>query len=294
MSRLRDRLDSGAFAVTAEISPPRGADPGVIRDKVKPLRGLVDAVNITDNQGSNVRLSSWAGSLIALGEGIEPVMQVTCRDRNRIALQSDLISAGALGVPNITIMTGDHPSGGDHPDATPVFDLDSLELLRTARALRDEHRLLSGREVEPAPDWCLGAVENPFAPGATARLTKKADAGAQFAQTQFVFDVPAFAAWMEQVRELGLDRRCHIIAGVGPIRSLRALEHMSANLPGVTVPGDVADRLRAAPDIAEEGVRLCVELIGRLREIPGVHGVHIMAIGYEQGIPDILRRAGIG
>jgi methylenetetrahydrofolate reductase (NADPH) len=294
MSRLRDRLESGAFAVTAEISPPRGADPGVIRDKVGPLRGLVDAVNITDNQSSHVRLSSWAGSLIALGEGVAPVMQVTCRDRNRIALQSDLISAGALGVPNVTIMTGDHPRGGDHPDATPVFDLDSLELLRAARALRDDHRLLSGREVEPAPDWFLGAVENPFAPGATARLTKKADAGAQFAQTQFVFDVPAFEAWMEQVRDLGLDRRCHIIAGVGPIRSLRALEHMSANLPGVTVPGDVADRLRGASDIAEEGVRLCVELIGRLREIPGVHGVHVMAIGYEHGIPDILRRAGIG
>ncbi|HEY9522164.1 MAG TPA: methylenetetrahydrofolate reductase [Thermopolyspora sp.] len=293
MSILRDRLESGAFAVTAEISPPRGADPGVIRGKVAPLRGLVDAVNITDNQSSFVRLSSWAGSLIALTEGVEPVMQVTCRDRNRIALQSDLISASALGIHNITIMTGDHPRHGDHADATPVFDLDSQELLRAARAMRDEHRLLSGREVDPAPEWFLGAVENPFGPGAAARLAKKADAGAQFVQTQFVFDVPAFETWMEQVRDLGLDERCHVIAGVGPIRSARALEHMSTNLPGVHIPDDIADRLRGASDIAEEGVRLCVDLIRRVREIPGVHGVHIMAIGYEHGIPDIVRRAGI-
>jgi methylenetetrahydrofolate reductase (NADPH) len=294
MSRLRDRLESGAFAVTAEISPPRGADPGVIRSKVRPLRGLVDAVNITDNQSSFVRLSSWAGSLIALDEGVEPVMQVTCRDRNRIALQSDLISASAMGIPNVTLMTGDHPRSGDHADATAVFDLDSMELLRAARAMRDEHRLLSGRELDPAPDWFLGAVENPFAPGAAARFGKKIEAGAQFVQTQFVYDVPAFEVWMDQVRDLGLDERCHILAGVGPIRSLRALEHMSAGLPGLHIPEEIADRLRGAPDIADEGVRLCAELIRRIREIPGVGGVHIMAIGYEHGIPGILELAATG
>ena len=295
---LRARLDSGAFAVTAEIVPPRGADPEALRRKVTPLVGLVDAVNITDNAGAHVRMASWAGSLVAAEAGVEPVMQLTCRDRNRLALQSDLLAASAVGIPNVLLMTGDHPKFGDHPDATPVFDLDSVQLLWAARAMRDEGRLLSGRALSTRPAWFIGAVENPFAPPAgfrAARLAKKADAGAEFVQTQFVFDVPAFARWMAEVRDLGLDQRCRILAGVGPVRSLRALDHMRTGVPGLHIPDEVDRRLRAVPAdrVAEEGERICAEIIGQIREIPGVNGVHVMAPGYEHGIPAILERAGL-
>jgi methylenetetrahydrofolate reductase (NADPH) len=298
-SRLRKRLESEGFAVTAEIGPPRGADLAAVRNKAEILRGWVDAVNITDNQGSHVRLSSWAGSLAVMDAGVEPVMQVTCRDRNRIALQSDLLSASAMGIPNVLLMTGDHPKLGDHAEAKPVFDLDSTQLTWAARTMRDERKLLSGRDVDPAPDWFIGAVENPFAPpeGFRAqRLAKKVAAGAEFVQTQFVFDVPAFARWMEQVTDLGLTERCHVIAGVGPIRSLRALDHMRDNVPGLHIPDEVDRRLRGVPAdrIAAEGMRLAAEIVQLVREIPGVSGVHVMAFGYERGIPEILEGAGIG
>ena len=333
--RFRRRLAAGEFAVTAEIGPPRGADTAPVARKAAHLRGFVDAVNITDNQSAAVRLSSLAGSLATLGAGVEPIMQLTCRDRNRIALQSELLSASALGIPNVLIMTGDHPRHGDHADAKPVFDLDSIQLLRVATDMRDQGRLMSGGELRPPPSWFLGAVENPPVPAvrsdvaslgagaaagpgaagldadaglgaaaradaaeaterATFRLASKIEAGAQFVQTQFVFDVPAFAAWMARIRDLGLDERCYILAGVGPVRSQRALAHM-ATIPGVVIPEDVADRLTAAgPDgIRAEGERLCSELIAELAEVPGVAGVHVMAIGAESSIPEILQRAGI-
>jgi methylenetetrahydrofolate reductase (NADPH) len=298
-SGLRKRLESDGFAVTAEIGPPRGADLAAIRSKAELLRGWVDAVNITDNQGSHVRLSSWAGSLAVMDAGVEPIMQMTCRDRNRIALQSDLLSASAVGIPNLVLMTGDHPKLGDHAEAKPVFDLDSIQLTWTARTMRDEQKLLSGRSVDPAPDWFIGAVENPFAPpeGFRAqRLGKKVSAGAEFIQTQFVYDIPAFSSWMEQVRDLGLTERCHIIAGVGPIRTLRALDHMRNNVPGLHIPDEIDRRLRGVPEdrIADEGMRLCAEIVQLVREIPGVSGVHVMAFGYERGIPEILERAGVG
>jgi methylenetetrahydrofolate reductase (NADPH) len=293
---LRSRLESRDFAVTAEIGPPRGAGTGAILRKAEMLRGWVDAVNITDNQGSHVRLASWAGSLAAQAAGVEPVMQMTCRDRNRIALQSDLLGAAAMGIRNVLMLTGDHPKFGDHADAKPVFDLDSVQLLWTARTIRDEGKLLSGRELDPRPDLFIGAVENPFAPPSgfrARRLGKKVAAGAQFVQTQFVFDVPAFTHWMAEVRDLGLDERCHIIAGVGTIRSLRALEYMDSNVPGVHIPDEVTSRLRGVPAarVAEEGLQLTAELIQQLREIPGVGGVHVMAFGYERLVPEILQRA---
>ena len=255
-SALRRRLAAGDVVVTTEIGPPRGADPDAIRSKVEPLRGWVHAVNITDNQSAFVRLPSWAGSLQALAAGMEPVMQLTCRDRNRIALQSDLLGAAAMGIPNLLLMTGDHPKFGDHPDAKPVFDLDSIQLLAAARAIREEGRLMSGRPVKPRPGWLLGAVENPFAPPArfrAARLGKKVTAGAEFVQTQYVFDVAGFARWLAEVRDLGLDQRCGILAGLGPVRSLRALEHMSTKVPGVYVPDD--DRPAAARGAGAPGRR---------------------------------------
>jgi methylenetetrahydrofolate reductase (NADPH) len=297
------RLAAGQFAVTAEIGPPRGADLTPVTRKAAALRGWVDAVNITDNQGANVRLSSLAGSLAAARAGVEPIMQLTCRDRNRIALQSELLSASALGIPNVLIMTGDHPRHGDHSEATAVFDLDSTQLLGVARTMRDDGTLMSGGELKPAPRWLLGAVENPGSPAqpaeqgqaAVRRLAAKVDAGAQFVQTQFVFDVPALAGWLGQVRDLGLGERCYILAGVGPVRSPRALAHL-ARIPGVHIPEQVAGRLNAAggpEQFRAEGEKLCSEIIAELAELPGVAGVHVMAVGAEHVIPGILEAAGL-
>lgn len=290
--RLVDALRSGTFAVTAEIGPPRGADLAPVRHAAEVLRGWVDAVNVTDNQGATVRVSSLAGSLALLGAGVDPVMQLTCRDRNRIALQSELLAAGALGVPNLVLMTGDRPDRGDHPDAMPVFDLGSADLLATARQLRDEATVLSGRPVDPPPRYLIGAVDNP-GPSAD-RLADKVAGGAEFVQTQFVFDVDAFAGWLGRVRDLGLEGRVGILAGVGPIRSLRALEFLAA-VPGVTVPDDLVRRLRSAPAdrVAAEGFAACVETVRRLRELPGVAGVHVMVVGDERGVPEILEAAGL-
>ncbi|HEY7430874.1 MAG TPA: methylenetetrahydrofolate reductase [Streptosporangiaceae bacterium] len=295
---LRGRLAAGEFVVTAEVGPPRGASAGAIARKLAPLRGWVDAVNLTDNQAAHARLANWAASVLALAAGVEPVMQLTCRDRNRIALQSDLLGAAALGVPNVLLMTGDHPKFGDHPDAKPVFDLDSVQLLWTARTMREEGRLLSGRKLDPPPDWFIGAVENPFAPPKAfraTRLAKKVAAGAEFVQTQYVFDTAVFARWLGELSDLGLDRRCAVLAGVGPIRSLRALDHMTNNVPGLHIPDGVERRLRAAGEdgVAAAGRALCAEIISELRELPGVRGVHVMAPGFESGIPAILRQAGL-
>ena len=295
---LRERLATGGFAVTAEISPPRGASTGPITEKAVLLRDWVDAVNITDNQASNVRLASWAGSLAAMAAGLEPVMQMTCRDRNRIALQSDLLGASALGIRNVLVMTGDHPKFGDHPEAKPVFDLDSVQLLWTLRHMRDQGAVLSGRPLNPPPACFLGAVENPFAPPAAfraERLGKKVEAGAQFVQTQFVFDTDAFGRWMAQVRDLGLHERCYILAGVGAVRSRRALDFMRDKVPGVQVPDDVYRRLRVVPadQTAAEGARLSAETIQQLTMIDGVAGVHLLAAGNEQAVPGILDGAGV-
>jgi len=294
---LRERLAAGGFAVTAEISPPRGASTQPITKTAAHLKGWVDAVNVTDNQGSNVRLASWAGSLALLNAGLEPVMQMTCRDRNRIALQSDLLGASALGIRNILVMTGDHPKFGDHPGAKPVFDLDSVQLLWALRTMRDQPVLLSGRKLDPAPDCFLGAVENPFAPPVefrADRLGKKVAAGAQFVQTQFVFDVPAFARWMAQVRDLGLTENCAILAGVGAARSVKALDYMQSHVPGVQVPDHVFQRLRNVPPghQAKEGIKLAAEIVQQVAEIAGVAGVHLLVAGNEQAVPEILQHAG--
>jgi len=299
MSGLSDRLTSGGFAITAEISPPRGAGTGAITETAGLLRDWVDAVNVTDNQGSNVRLASWAGSLAALAAGLEPVMQMTCRDRNRIALQSDLLGASALGIRNVLAMTGDHPKFGDHPEAKPVFDLDSIQLLWTLRHMRDQGAALSGKKLDPPPECFLGAVENPFAPPAgfrADRLGKKVEAGAQFVQTQFVFDVAGFGQWMAQVRDLGLHERCYILAGVGAVRSRRGLDFMRDNVPGVAVPDDVYRRLMAVPadQTAAEGARLAAETIKQLTTIEGVAGVHLFMAGNERAVPGVLEEAGVG
>ena len=291
--RLAEALRTGRFAVTAEVAPPRGADTTRLRETARLLRGWVDAANVTDNQGARVRMSSLAGSAVLLAEGLDPVMQMTCRDRNRIALQSDLLAAGGLGVPNVLLMTGDRPERGDHPDAPGVFDLDSDTLTAAARALRDEATLLSGQTVDPPPRYLIGAVD--LGAGEPERLARKVSFGTEFVQTQFVFDVPAFAGWLARVRDLGLTQRCAVLAGVGPVRSLRALDVM-AGLPGVRVPAALERRLRGVPAhrVAEEGMAACAEIVAALRELPGLAGVHVMAVAYEQGVPEILTAAGLG
>ncbi len=297
-SHLHATLLRGRFAVTAELGPPRGASLAPLRRKAKLLHDWVDAANVTDGQSAVVRMASWAGCLVAMQEGLEPVMQLQCRDRNRIALQADLLGASAAGIPNVLLLTGDHPRFGDQPDAKPVFDMDSIQLVWAARTMRDQHRLLSGREMKQPPSWFIGAVENPFAPPQrfrAERLGKKVAAGAQFVQTQFIFDVPIFAKWMDQVRDLGLDRKCWILAGVGPVKSLRALEHMRREVPGMYVPDGVVARLNGVPSerVQAEGIGLCAEVIQQVKEIPGVAGVHVMAFGWEDAIPEILERAGL-
>lgn len=294
--RLQAALRAGRFAVTAEIGPPRGADAAAIATKAEILRDWVDAANITDNQGSHTRLASWAGSVLAMRSGVEPVMQLTTRDRNRIALQSDLISAGAVGIPNVLMLSGDHPSFGDHPDAMPVFDLDSVQLIWAAKLMRDQGRLLSGKPVKPSPQWLIGAVENPFAPPLrfrAQRMGKKVAAGAEFIQTQFVFDLDVFARWMGEVADLGLEQRCGVIAGVGPIRSVRAMEFMQTKVPGIHIPDSVVRRMRGVlPDqMAAEGLKVCVETIEQLRAMAGVAGIHVMAFGHEHVVPELLERA---
>jgi methylenetetrahydrofolate reductase (NADPH) len=297
--RLRNAIASGRFTVTAELGPPRGADAAAISRKAELLRDWVDAANVTDNQGAKVRMASIAGCVLVQNAGLEPVVQLTCRDRNRIALQSDLLAAGALGIPNVVLLTGDHPRFGDHPDAKPVFDLDSVQATWVAGTMRDHGLLLSGQQVTVQPNWLVGAVENPFAPPTAfraRRLAKKVAAGAEFAQTQYVFDLDLFSRWMSEVRDMGIADRCAVIAGVGPIRSSRMMDYLRGAVPGIHVPDHVVRRMRGVPQdrVAEEGVRLCVETIQELREMPGVAGVHLMAFGFEHGVPEILERAGLG
>jgi methylenetetrahydrofolate reductase (NADPH) len=297
-SRLHRTLASGKFAITAEVVPPRGATLNGIKRIATHLKDWIDAANITDGQGAVVRMSSWAGSIGLMQAGVEPVMQFSCRDRNRIALQADLLGAAGVGIPNVLCLTGDHPRFGDHPDARPVFDMDSIQLLWTARTLRDGKHLLTGNKLSTSPRWFIGAVENPSAAPQrfrAERLGKKIAAGAQFIQTQFVFDVPIVERWMQQVRDLGLDQRCGIIAGVGPIRSTRALEVLTS-LPGVYIPEEVIRRVRGTPPERQEqdAIDLCSETIQRLKEIPGIKGVHIIASGWDDFIPEVLTRAGIG
>ena len=300
MSSLSDRLAAGKFTITSELSPVRGASAEAMKERARLLIGWVDAVNLTDNQGAHVRMSSWAAAIAAREAGLEPIMQMTCRDRNRIALQSDLLGAAAVGMENLLFMTGDYPTFGDHPGAKPVFDLDSVTMLWTARTMRDTGKLLSGNELKPPPSGLfLGAVENPFAPPEefrAARAAKKIAAGAQFIQTQYVFDVPAFETWIAALRDEGLTSRCSILAGVGVVRSLRALDFMaSGRVPGVVVPEDVQRRLRSVPadQLGEEGARLAAEAIARLKEIPGVAGVHLLTAGYEKKVPELLELAGV-
>ncbi len=291
---LEERIRSKEFVVTAELGPPASCRGEVVQKKAAYFRSGVAAVNITDNQTAIVRLSSIAAARILLEEAITPIIQVTCRDRNRIALQSDLLGAAALGIKNVLCLSGDFVSFGDHPEARPVFDLDSVQLIATVANL-NKGFLLSGREMKSPTNFYIGAAANPFAPPHAFRITrlaKKIEAGARFIQTQPVFDIEVFAQWMEGVRNAGLHRRAAILAGVMPVKSLKALSYMQKEVPGMRVHPRLLERMAAASDEEDEGVHLAVETIHQLRNIEGLQGIHLMPLYWEKITPRILLESG--
>ncbi|MDT8307255.1 MAG: methylenetetrahydrofolate reductase [Anaerolineae bacterium] len=297
-SRLERVLRAGRFAVTAELDPPDSADPQEVYDAALVLSEVCDGINATDASGAHCHMSSVAICALLTRAGYEPVYQVSCRDRNRIAIQGDLLGAAALGVRNVLCLTGDDVSVGDHPGAKPVFDLDSIQLLQTARIMRDEGTFLSGRRLTVNPPLFLGAASNPFAQPydwRPLRLAKKVAAGAQFIQTQYCFDVPRFRQFMAQVRDMGLHEQVYILAGVGPLRSVGAAEYMRTKVPGVRIPDRIVERLRKTPKKLqrEEGKRICIEIIEQVREITGIAGVHVMAYRQEELVAEIIEEAGL-
>ncbi|MHB2165815.1 methylenetetrahydrofolate reductase [Alsobacter sp. R-9] len=294
--RLERVLRRGEFAVTAELNPPDSADPEDVYRRAAIFEGWVDGINATDGSGAHCHMSSVAICALLTRMGYAPVMQISCRDYNRIAIQGNVLGAAALGVCNILCLTGDGVQCGDHPEAKPVFDLDSTSLLQTIRTMRDEKRFLSGRRITTAPDVFLGAAENPFAPPydfRPLRLAKKVAAGAQFCQTQYCFDVPMLQRFMQQVRDLGLHERCFILVGVGPLASARTARWMRANVAGVHIPDGIIERLEGAQDQKAEGKRICIEIIQQVREIPGVAGVHVMAYRQEEYVSEIVHESGV-
>jgi methylenetetrahydrofolate reductase (NADPH) len=295
-TNLEKVLDSGGFAVTAEAGPPKGASATVIQRKGEMLRHCCDAVNITDNQTAIVRMASIAGCILLKQQGVDPVMQIVCRDRNRIAIQSDVLGAVALGIGNILCLSGDHQKFGNHPTAKNVFDIDSIQLIQTLKNMRDEKKFLSGEDITGEVPLFIGAVENPYADPfkfRVTRLAKKVKAGADFIQTQAIYDVAKFGKWMEMVADRGLDKQVHILAGVIPIRSAGMARYMRDYVSGVSVPDEIVTRMEEAKTAKEEGLRIALEVIEQLKEIPGVHGIHIMAIGWEDAVPEIVERAGL-
>ena len=294
--RFERVLRSGKFAVTAELNPPDSADPRDVYDRALVLAEVCDAINATDASGAHTHMSSVAVCSLLSRAGYAVVMQISCRDRNRIAIQGDVLGAAAIGVANVLCLTGDGVEVGDQPDAKPVFDLDAISLLQTIRAMRDDARLLSGRKLTSPPRLFLGAAANPFAPPLDfrpLRLAKKIAAGAQFVQTQYCFDLDMFRAYMQRVRDLGLDKKCFILAGVGPLVSAKAAKWMRANVPGIHIPDAIILRLEGAADQRREGKNICVELIQQIRAIPGVAGVHVMAYRQEELVSEIIQQSSV-
>ncbi len=295
-TNLERVLTSGGFAVTAEAGPPKGTSPKVILRKADTLKGCCDAVNVTDNQTAIVRMCSLAGCVLLKQQGVDPVMQMVTRDRNRIALQSDVLGAVALGIGNILCLTGDHQKFGNHPTAKGVFDIDSIQLVQALKNMRDDKKFISGEDVSGDIPLFIGAVENPFADRfeyRVARLAKKVKAGADFIQTQAVFDVTKFARWMQMVSDRGIDKQVHIMAGIIPIKSAGMARYMRDSVSGVSVPNEFVTRMEQSKNAKEEGVKIALEVIQQVREIPGIHGIHIMAVGWEEIVPELVSKAGL-
>jgi methylenetetrahydrofolate reductase (NADPH) len=295
-SNLEKVLKAGKFAVTAEAGPPRGAKPEVVREKAKILKGVVDACNVTDNQTSVVRMCSMAACKILLEEGIDAVMQMVCRDRNRIAAQSDILGGASLGIHNLLCLSGDHQVFGDHPQSKNVFDLDSVQLLKIAKDMRDEARFAGGKDIDGPPNMFIGAAANPFADPfkiQVPRLAKKIAAGAQFIQTQCIFNLDKFKEFMKGVRDRGLHQKTYILAGITPLKSAGMAKYMATKVAGMDVPEDIIKRMEGVDKATqkEEGIKIAVETIQRLKRISGVAGVHIMAIEWEEAVPEIVQKA---
>jgi methylenetetrahydrofolate reductase (NADPH) len=302
-SRLERQMRTGRFVVTAELGPPKSADVDVIKKKAATLKGFVDAVNITDNQTAIVRMSSIAAGALVLREGLEPIIQIVCRDRNRIAIQSDVLGAYALGVRNILCLTGDHQVFGNHPTSKNVYDLDSIQLIGMLKGMRDDKKFACGDEIRNAkkapvvePKVFIGAAANPFGDPfefRALRLAKKVNAGADFIQTQCIYDMDRFKEWMKDVRNRGLHEKVKILAGFTPLKSAGMAKYMRDSVAGLTVPDYFAERLGKAEDPAAEGIKIVVEQIAQVREIEGVAGIHLMAIEWEHKVPEIVEKAGL-
>jgi len=298
-SHLARVLGAGHFAVAIEISPPVGPDPSVLKERIDLLRGFGDVFNVTDNQSAKIHTSSLAATILLKRAGLEPVLQLTCRDRNRLGLQADLLGAAMWGITDVVALSGDHPSCGDHPHVKLVGDIDSMNLIRMIRRMSDEGIFENGQPIPgPAPDFFVGAVANPFAPPydyRPARLAQKVGAGAQFIQTQLVFNVERFREYMKRVVDLGLHERVAILAGVGAVRSLKGAQYMATRIAGLDVPDGVLNRFRglSKEDQARAGEDLCCEIANQIREIEGVRGLHIMSIGRPSAVPRVVRNLGL-
>jgi len=297
-SRLERLLQAGQFVVTGECGPPKGADVDKVKRKAEFLAGHVDAVNVTDNQTAIVRMSSIGASALLVRMGMEPVMQMVCRDRNRIAMQSDIFGAYALGIRNMLCLSGDHQKFGNHAGAKNVYDVDSIQLIDMVRRMRDEGKVASGDEIDGVPRMFIGAAANPFGDPfefRVTRLAKKIAAGVDFIQTQCIYNMDKFKAWMRQVVDQGLDQKVHILAGVTPLKSLGMARYMAKNVSGIEVPDALIKRIKGIPkeNRAQAGIQICIEQIQQLRETPGVHGIHLMAIEWEQKVREIVEGAGL-
>jgi methylenetetrahydrofolate reductase (NADPH) len=297
-SNLERVLRAGEFAFTGELGPPRGANAVKIREKAKYLRNCIDAANITDNPTAMVRMSSWGASIIALQEGLEPNYQMVCRDRNRLAMQSDILAAYANGIRNIVCLSGDHQDFGDHPDAMGVFDIDSMQLIQMVKTMRDEGKFACGGSIDEPPQMFIGAAANPFADPfefSVRRLAKKVRAGVDFIQTQCIYNMTRFREFVQRAMDMGLLEKVYLLAGVTPLKSVRMAQHMQKEVPGMEVPDEIVDRLRSVSkdQEANEGIRIACEQISLLKQMRGVAGVHLMAIEWEHKIPEIAERAGL-
>ena len=295
-SKLEKVLASGNLAVTSECGPPRGALPDKVREKAEMLRGYVDAVNVTDNQTAMVRMSSFAACVIIKQMGLDPILQMVTRDRNRLAMQADILGATALGIKNMLCLSGDHQKFGDHPNAKGVFDIDSIQLIGMVKKMRDEGKFLGGAELDGSPKMFIGAAANPFADPfewRVHRLAKKISAGVDFIQTQCIYNMDKFRKWVQQANDMGLTENVYILAGVTPMKSVGMAKYMKAKVPGMDVPDEVIKRLQGAEKgkVAAEGIKMACEQIEEFKELKGVHGVHLMAIEWEHKVPEIAEQA---
>ncbi|MEI6260202.1 MAG: methylenetetrahydrofolate reductase [Deltaproteobacteria bacterium] len=295
-SNLEKILKAGHFAFTGELGPPRGTGVDEVKHKASFLKGMVDSVNITDNQTAVVRMSSWAASLIVLQEGLEPNYQMVCRDRNRLAMQSDILGAYTLGIRNMLCLSGDHQKFGDHPQAKGVFDIDSMQLIAMVKKMRDEGKFLGGTDIEHPPKIFIGAAANPFADPfewRVHRLAKKVAAGVDFIQTQCIYNMEKFRNFIKLANDMGLTEKVYILAGVTPMKSVGMARYMKAKVPGMDVPDELIKRLQGVEKtkVADEGIKIACEQIEEFKELKGVAGVHLMAIEWEHKVPEIAERA---